>query len=141
LSEDRGSARRLPFAIVLDRAGGAHVLVAKPMADLAPAFLRSERLRLLFANARTHYDLIIIDGPPLLATADSLLLAGHADQALLLAASGRTDASSLAAAVRRLSTTGCEIEGVVFNKCPAPVPKEFAFAGYVSQTRLTSPIA
>ncbi len=61
------------------------MLVARPLADQAPSLLRSERLRQLFANARTYYDLVIIDGPPLLATADSLLLAGHADQAILIA--------------------------------------------------------
>ena len=137
LSEDKSGANQLPYSILKDPAGGAHILAAKPMADLAPALLRSERLRQLFANARTYYDLIIIDGPPLLATADPLLLAKHADQALLVAAAGQTDAPSLAAAARRLAETDCEIAGVVFNKCPAPMPKAYAFAGYASHTKLT----
>ncbi len=136
LSEDKSGAKQLPYSILMDPAGGAHVLVAKPMADLAPALLRSERLRQLFANARTYYDLIIIDGPPLLATADSLLLAKHADQALLLAAAGRTDAPSLAAAARRLAETDCEIAGVVFNRCPVPLPRSHAYAGYASHRRV-----
>ena len=129
-SEKREGAKQLPYSILLDRAGGAHVLVAKPMADLAPAFLRSERLRLLFANARTYYDLIVIDGPPLLATADSLLLAKHADQAVLVAAVGRTDAPALAAAARRLGDAGCTFAGAVLNRCPEPLPQSHAFAGY-----------
>lgn len=136
LSEDRDGTKQLPFSILLDEAGGAHVLVAKPMADIAPAFLRSERLRLLFANARTYYDLIIIDGPPLLATADSLLLAKHADQAVLIAAARRTDAMALAAAAHRLIETGCEVPGVIFNRCPAPLPLSHAYAGYAQRGRL-----
>lgn len=139
LSDDRDGAKQTPYSILLDKERGAHVLIAKPMADLAPAFLRSERLRQLFANARTYYDLIIIDGPPLLATADSLLLAKHADQVVLIAAPGRTDVPALAAAARRLADTGCAVAGAVLNCCPLPLPRSHAFAGYAGSYRRGRP--
>ncbi len=128
--DERGGGRQLPYSIVTDTAGGAHLLVAQPLAELAPSLLRSERLRQLFANARTYYDLIIIDGPPLLATADSLLLAEHADAALLLASAGAMDGRDLATAAGRLAQTGCPIAGVVLNRCPGPLPRSHAFTGY-----------
>jgi len=134
-------AQPLPFSILTDRAGGAHFLVAQPMAALAPSLLRSERLRLLFAHARRHYDLILIDGPPLLATADSLLLAEHADQAILIATAGGTDGPGLAAAATRLAQTGCRLAGVVLNRCPAPLPATHAYAGYSRRAGAGAPTA
>ena len=130
LGEAREGEKPLPYTIVVDQAGGAHLLVAETSANLAPSLLRGERLKLLFANARSFYDLIIIDAPPLLATADALLLAEHADAALLIAAVGRTDAPSLATSAGRLAQSGCPLAGVVLNRCPAPLPKTHSFAGY-----------
>lgn len=133
--DERPSDKRLPYTIVVDQAGGGHVLVAENDADLVPSLLRGDRLKLLFANARSFYDLIIIDAPPLLATADALLLAEHADAALLVAACGRTDAPSLATAADRLAQSGCPLAGVVLNRCPAPLPKTHSFAGYAPAPR------
>lgn len=139
--DEAPGGRQLPYSIVTDQAGGAHVLVAQPLAELAPSLLRSERLRLLFANARTYYDLIIIDGPPLLATADSLLLAEHADAAILVAAVGRTDTPGLATAAGRLAQTGCPIAGVVLNRCPGRPPRHHAFSGYGGPVAARRPAA
>ncbi len=135
MSEPQPGDQRLPYTIVVDQAGGAHVLVAETAANLAPSLLHGDRLERLFANARSFYDLIIIDAPPLLATADALLLAEHADAALLVAAVGRTEAPSFAAAAHRLAQSGCPLAGVVLNRCPAPLPKTHSFAGYASRSR------
>ena len=135
LAEARPGDKPLPYTIVVDQAGGAHVLVAEPGAELAPSLLRGERLKLLFANARSFYDLVIIDAPPLLATADALLLAEHADVALLVAAAGRTDTTGLATSAARLARSGCPLAGVVLNRCPAPLPRTHSFAGYAPRPR------
>ena len=134
-AEARPGGKPLPYTIVVDKLGGAHVLVAESGADLAPSLLRSERLKLLFANARSFYDLVIIDAPPILATADALLLAEHADAALLLAAVGRTDAQGLATSASRLVQSGCPLAGVILNRCPAPLPRTHSFAGYAPSAR------
>lgn len=130
LNDEKPGGQSLPYRILTDDRSGAHFLVAAPMADLAPSLLRSDRLRLLFAHARQHYDLVLIDGPPLLATADSLLLAEHADQALLVASAGRSEGAGLAAAAARLIESGCRLAGVVLNRCPSPLPAPHAYAGY-----------
>ncbi len=135
LGEERPGDKPLPYTIVVDQAGGGHVLVAETGANLAPSLLRGDRLKQLFANARRFYDLIIIDAPPLLATADALLLAEHADAALLVAAVGRTDAPSLATSAGRLLQSGCPLAGVVLNRCPAPLPTTHSFAGYAPTPR------
>ena len=138
LAQPRPGDKPLPYTIVVDQAGGAHVLVAEPGAELAPSLLRGDRLKLLFANARSFYDLVIIDAPPLLATADALLLAEHADVALLVVAAGRTDTTGLATSAARLAQSGCPMAGVVLNRCPAPLPKTHSFAGYAPRPRASS---
>jgi len=133
LAEETGGRRPLPFAIMVDRPSGAHLLVARPMAHLAPSLLRSDRLRLLFRNARDHYDLVIIDAPPLLATADSLMLARHADTGILIAAADRTRLDQLEAASTRLKATGCHVAGIVLNRMKRPLPAGHSFSGYSSR--------
>lgn len=133
LKDGEPSTPQLPYTIMVDAEGGAHVLAARPLAQMAPALLRSERFGLLFANARAYYDLIVIDGPPLLATADSLLLAAHADLALLVVPAGQGKGTELATAASRVAATGLALAGAVLNRCPPPLPATHAYAGYATR--------
>lgn len=61
------------------------------------------------------YDLVIIDGPPVLAVTDALLLGQAADAQLLISRSGKTTRSELAEATELLLSSGSRSLGVVVN--------------------------
>ena len=62
-----------------------------------------------------HYDHIIIDTPPLLATPDALLWTRIADAAVLIGFSGQTSRNELKEAFTRLSKTRVRVLGTVLN--------------------------
>ena len=70
----------------------------------------------LLANLRSAFDLILIDAPPALVSADTALLAPHADAALLVAEAGRSDLDALAQVAGELSGVGLTRIGAVLNR-------------------------
>jgi capsular exopolysaccharide synthesis family protein len=70
----------------------------------------------LLANLRSAFDLILIDAPPALVSADTALLAPHADAALLVAEAGRSDLDALAQVATELSGVGMTRIGAVLNR-------------------------
>jgi capsular exopolysaccharide synthesis family protein len=77
--------------------------------------LSSERMRDLFEEFRSRFDMIVIDSGPVLTSADPLLLGQHADATLV---SVRRDVSQLPkinAAIDRLQSVGIQVMGAVVN--------------------------
>ncbi len=69
----------------------------------------------LIRKAREHYDLVLLDTAPLLATNDALALLPAVDMVLLVAQEGKTDAESAAETVDLLRRRRADIAGVVFT--------------------------
>jgi hypothetical protein len=57
--------------------------------------------------------LVLIDGPPLASSVDSLLLAAACDGLVIAAEAGVTERAALAAAAERARAAGCRVHGVV----------------------------
>jgi non-specific protein-tyrosine kinase len=72
----------------------------------------------LLQGLRGVADLVIIDGPPLLAGADALALAGQVDGVLLVVQAGRTRRRTLRAAQEALARTGVRVVGTFLNGLP-----------------------
>ena len=70
----------------------------------------------LLQNLRAAFDLILIDAPPALVSADTALLGPHVDAALLVAEAGRTDLDALAQVATELSGVGLRRIGAVLNR-------------------------
>ena len=73
----------------------------------------------LIQNLRSTFDLILIDAPAALVSADTSLLAPHADAALLVAQAGRTDLDAMAQVATELSGVGLRRIGAVLNRFQA----------------------
>ena len=69
----------------------------------------------LIRKAREHYDVVLLDTAPLLATNDALALLPAVDMVLLVAQEGKTDAESAAEAVDLLRRRRADIAGVVMT--------------------------
>ncbi|AOL94445.1 GumC family protein [Porphyrobacter sp. LM 6] len=64
--------------------------------------LSSDTVGATLAALGEHYDVIIIDGPPVLGIADAILLAGHAEVAVFVIEAGRIETEQARIAVSRL---------------------------------------
>lgn len=77
--------------------------------------LGSEPVRQILMQAVNEYELVIIDSPPLLATADASILSSIADGVLIVARMGVTDRDAAKRALQRLNLVGARMVGTVIN--------------------------
>ena len=94
-----------------------YVLTAGEMPPNPVELLDSRAMGTLVARLTTEFDLVIVDGPPLLPVADALVLAKHVGQVLLVAAVGEVRLNHLQDAMTSLSVVEVPI-GTVLNKVP-----------------------
>ena len=64
---------------------------------------------------REHYDIVLIDSPPVLALADPLVIGTHAGAVFLVVRAGVSTAREIAESVKRLNQAGIVPAGVIFN--------------------------
>jgi tyrosine-protein kinase Etk/Wzc len=61
------------------------------------------------------YDVVLIDGTPILAVSDSLIVGTHAGAIYIMTRAGVTTPGEIAESIKRLSQAGLSAKGVVFN--------------------------
>lgn len=95
-----------------------------PALDILPAgspapnpaeLLSSQTMRNLILDLSTRYELILIDSPPVLPVADSLMLSRLVDSVVLVTRSNYTERHAAAEARRRLVRVNARLLGVVLN--------------------------
>ncbi|KUM43761.1 polysaccharide biosynthesis tyrosine autokinase [Pseudomonas sp. EpS/L25] len=85
--------------------------------------LLSPRCTELLRELQHHYDLIILDTPPVLAVTDAVLLAAQAGTSLLVTRHGCNTAKEIEATLRQFAHSGLVLQGAVLNAVP---PEPFA---------------
>jgi capsular exopolysaccharide synthesis family protein len=98
----------------LDERSGAQIVAAGPGAE--PTLLASEAMRGLIRQASEHYDLVLLDGPPVLGDLDACTLVQMADCTLLVARWGSTRRHDVAAAAEGLIAAGADMAGLVLTR-------------------------
>jgi capsular exopolysaccharide synthesis family protein len=81
--------------------------------------LRSSRLDAVLAEARSRYDFVVVDTPPLLPVFDSALLANAVDGVLMVVAANQTPRKLLGEALNMLDPG--KVLGIVFNRDAKPM--------------------
>ncbi|MGB7442986.1 MAG: polysaccharide biosynthesis tyrosine autokinase [Coleofasciculaceae cyanobacterium] len=79
------------------------------------ALLDSKRMTSLVESFAETYDFVIIDSPPIVATADALTLGKMSDGMLLVVRPGVVDAASASSAKELLEQSGQNVLGLVIN--------------------------
>ena len=102
----------LEEATVVDEQTGAHVLPLAANAQLAKAPFASEAFDTLLARLRENYDVIILDTAPVLAVADTRVLAPKVDALIMLVRWRETPAKAARAAIQMLESVGARVTGV-----------------------------
>jgi polysaccharide biosynthesis transport protein len=97
--------------------------------------LHSTLLDNLVETARSQYDFVLIDSPPMMGMADARLLSRIADGVVLISRAGETSPEQLGDARERLADDGTPVIGTILNGCdlriedPAYVSHYNSYAG------------
>ncbi|PKR77803.1 capsular biosynthesis protein [Halalkalibacillus sediminis] len=94
---------------------GLDVLSCGPIPPNPSELLGSKQMKRLLEDAKSKYDLIIFDTPPVLAVTDSQVLSNYVDGALLVVRSKQTENESAIKSKELLEQANANILGVVLN--------------------------
>ena len=76
---------------------------------------QGERLAAFLRALAEHYDMVVVDTPPVLAVSDTQLLCRLVDKTIFVVRWERTRAETALLAVRQLHDAGADIAGVVLS--------------------------
>jgi polysaccharide biosynthesis transport protein len=84
---------------------------AGPPSDL----ITGQRMPRFLAQMREHFDLVLIDTPPVLTAAETAVLSTSADGVVLVVRAGHTEREAVQHAVREIKAVGARLVGAVLN--------------------------
>jgi polysaccharide biosynthesis transport protein len=94
---------------------GLSLLTCGTLPTNPSGLLSGVRMRVLLRELAKSFDLVILDTPPVLATADAGILASLADGVLLVVRAGQTDRVAAKRAHQQLVNVGARVVGTVLN--------------------------
>ncbi len=83
----------------------------------------------LLARLQQQFDVIVIDTPPVLAAAETAVLACSVDGVMLVVRAGRTDREQIQLAMRQLTSVNARLVGAVLND-PANIAGRYGYHQY-----------
>jgi polysaccharide biosynthesis transport protein len=104
------------------------VITAGPTPSDSVKLLSSKRMKDLMSTFEEHYDLIIVDSPPVLGMVDSLLAASFCDGTLLVGRMGQVNKNEVAQAVQSLDRLN--LVGVIANGANTATQYYYRAANY-----------
>jgi tyrosine-protein kinase len=110
---------------------GREMLAVLPSGPTPPnpsELLSSQQMTDLITTLANHYDVVVIDAPPLLPVTDAAILGSIADGAVLVIRYGRTRREEVQRALQQLSRVNAKLLGTVLNF--APKRKRGTYDGY-----------
>src|SRR5690242_18751591 len=94
---------------------GLSLLTCGALPTNPSGLLSGVRMRVLLQELAKSFDLVILDTPPVLATADAGILGSLADGVLLVVRAGQTDRIAAKRAHQQLVNVGARVVGTVLN--------------------------
>ena len=98
---------------------GLDLLAAGPLAPNPGQLLAGATLPAILAEQAERYDLVILDGPPVLALADAPRLAGNVAATLFVVEANRSQGGGLRLALNRLAQAHATVTGAILTKMEA----------------------
>ena len=95
---------------------GLDVLVAGASSSTPLESLSSRRFEVLIEELRKHYDMIIVDTPPLSLVSDATIIANVATSTILVVRAGYTSRRLAARSLRKLMHSPASFLGIVVNR-------------------------
>ncbi|PXA74373.1 capsular biosynthesis protein [Caulobacter sp. D4A] len=131
LIEVLNGAATLDEALVNDESGAKVLPLMKSAYTPRDVFGSAAFLRLL-AELRQRFDVVLLDTAPLLAIADTRILAPHADAVVMLARWKRTPVKAITSALSLLQGRGVFLAGVALTQMDLKAQSRYGYgdAGY-----------
>ncbi|HYW11509.1 MAG TPA: polysaccharide biosynthesis tyrosine autokinase, partial [Longimicrobium sp.] len=92
--------------------------------------LGSERMMTVLRDLREHFDLVVLDTPPVLLAPEASVLAAGADGVVLVVRAGVTQRAAAQDASQQLHTVGANLVGTVLNDPDAKLPGYSSYYAY-----------
>ncbi|HYF47314.1 MAG TPA: polysaccharide biosynthesis tyrosine autokinase, partial [Acidimicrobiales bacterium] len=108
---------------------GAHLLSPGELPQNPTKLLYARRTEEVFADLRTSFDVVLVDGPPVLPVADALILAQFADLTVLVVRAGATRRRALRRARHALGRVDASSVAVVLNGVARTGPDGYGYYG------------
>jgi capsular exopolysaccharide synthesis family protein len=89
--------------------------------------LDANNTRKIFDLLANHYDLIIVDSPPLMAVAESRLLTSIADATILVVRWGHTKRDMVSLGIRQIVSAGGRLAGVVLSQVDVKKNSQYGY--------------
>jgi len=102
LSDVLAGAAEAKSTIQRSEEHGFDIMIAGDAKDDPVSLLSTDNLQKTMDELSAIYDVVIIDGPPILGIADAVVLASHVAVGILVVQANRTDSEELRVAVSRL---------------------------------------
>ncbi|WP_214825765.1 CpsD/CapB family tyrosine-protein kinase [Exiguobacterium algae] len=123
-------AKRVTFdrSVQSTQVSKLHLLPAGPIPPNPSELLASDMMTEILEDVKKHYDLIILDAPPLMQVADSRILASQADGTILVVSSDNSNRDYVVKAKEQLVMSGAHMLGVVMNKLEKGKDRHYHYA-------------
>lgn len=95
---------------------GVSVITAGPLSPNPAELLSSERLSELFALVPNEFDIVMLDSPPTMGLADSLILSNRTNATVLVAAFAQSKKRALTDSLKHLRHAHANVIGVILTK-------------------------
>lgn len=105
------------------------------------SFLRSDRFAEIIRSARSQYDIVLCDTPPLLSVPDAILVGRRSDAVILVSEAGESASETVLAEIsRRIEASGRPICGVIATKVTGNDSEYLSYEGYGKHRRSKSQV-
>ena len=125
---------RLEQAVQPWAGGVLDVLASGPLPPNPSELLASQHMKILLAQLRDMYDVVLIDSPPLLPVTDAAAIAPATDGVILVCRFKETTRDQVTAAVEALDAVSARILGTVFTMVPSTGPRVYARSNAYDRT-------
>ncbi len=127
-----GTVAMEPDQPFLQEAGlpNLHVCVSGTKPENPYALLDPQRIEVVMEAAKQHYDVVVLDSPPILRTGDALKIAALTDTTLMVIEAGRTDTREATWAKRLLENVSAKLCGVLLNKAGGAREQYYYYYSY-----------
>lgn len=114
---------------------GLRILTTGSVPAYPAELLGSRRMQTVLERMIAETDLVVLDGPPLLAVTDSVIMSSYASATLLVIDADRSRRRAVSRASEALTRSGARILGAVINRVPAHLQSELgSYHDYYDET-------
>jgi polysaccharide biosynthesis transport protein len=130
LNNDRSIEGDLNRAVQATDCDGLYVLPAGTVPPNPNELLGSDAMAVVIAQARTQFDVVIVDSPPVALVSDAIVTARVCDGVLLVASAGIVERGRLKYSLQQIELAGLNLVGITVNRAGSGSDQYGAYGSY-----------